>query len=326
MYLDKLIYLLNNEYPNAIEITLIKQELEISSNELNDLIDKAVQLELPIIENENFLKLDYPLYSVHEIQSLMQNSFQNLVLLPEVDSTNKYAKEHLSSLENQTAVLAYTQTAGVGRLQRNWQSPVGKSLSISFVLKNLPDDLNLMPFSLLAAAALTKSLEPLTTNAKIKWPNDLILNGKKITGILSEIEVDENDNKHLIVGVGLNINQSHNEFSNDIEHKATSLKLELEEWITPSPLIARFIQEFFNQAENYIQTNNSTPFIQYCKDQSAVIGKVVLSKSPRGNSTIVQVIDIDDSGRLIVKHPSSGKVETLLSHEVSIRQPNGKYI
>ena len=327
MSFDSFIFLLNQAYPNSVKIKSIEQKLLMYPNEVRKIIDEVKQLKIPIIEKDKCIQLIYPLYSLKGIQSeLSSKTVSDLILLPEIDSTNHYAKEHITTLNNRSMILAYRQTAGVGRIQRPWYSPLGKSLSMTILLKKLPVDLNMMPFSLLTAAALTKAIKPLTDKVLIKWPNDLILNNKKIAGILSKLEIDAEGNKQLIIGVGLNINQEQTDFPSEIQHKATSLRQELKEWIQPDLLIARFIEDFFYLTEQYVISKISAPFINYCKEHSAIIGDQVNVHSTSETTYPAKVIDIDNNGGLIIEHVSTGQVKTLLSNEISIRQPNGQYI
>ncbi|HLQ74864.1 MAG TPA: hypothetical protein VK107_02360, partial [Alloiococcus sp.] len=168
MSFDSFIFLLNQAYPNSVEIKSIEQKLLMYPNEVRKIIDEVKQLKIPIIEKDKCIQLIYPLYSLKGIQSeLSSKTVSDLILLPEIDSTNRYAKEHINTLNNRSMILAYRQTAGVGRIHRPWYSPLGKSLSMTILLKKLPVDLNMMPFSLLTAAALTKAIKPLTDKVLI---------------------------------------------------------------------------------------------------------------------------------------------------------------
>lgn len=327
MSLDSFIFLLNQAYPNRVEIKLIGQKLLMCPNEIRKIIDEAKQLKIPIIEKDNCIQLIHPLYSLKGIRSELSSQLVGeLILLPKINSTNRYAKERINTLNNRSVILAYRQTAGVGRIQRQWYSPLGKSLSLTIFLKKLPTDLNIMPFSFLTAAALIKAIEPLTDKVRIKWPNDLLLNNKKIAGILSELEIDARGDKQLIIGVGLNINQEQTDYPSDIKHKATSLRQELKRPINPDLLIARFIEIFFDILEQYVSSKNTAPFINYCKEHSAIIGAQVNVHSTNDPTYQAKVIDIDHYGGLVIEQVSTGQIKTLLSNEISIRQPNGQYI
>jgi BirA family biotin operon repressor/biotin-[acetyl-CoA-carboxylase] ligase len=149
-----------------------------------------------------------------------------LLFLETVDSTNKYAKEHLTELKDLTIVYAEFQSAGRGRLQRKWNSCSGENLFASIILKpstelkdvysNLTQYLSLV---------LAEVFEEYSIYPKIKWPNDVRINGKKISGILAESVIEKNILKGIILGFGVNLNCSKEDIEN-IDQPATSLNLE----------------------------------------------------------------------------------------------------
>lgn len=141
------------------------------------------------------------------------------VHFPTTTSTQDEAKNLLSTLQSNTllVITADFQTAGRGRFQRQWVSPDKKGLLVSFAFKSTRPESLTQLFALSVCAVL----EHLGFNPQIKWPNDIILNHKKLGGILSEVE-----GNFSIVGIGLNIN--HEEADLDINRPATSLKIETE--------------------------------------------------------------------------------------------------
>jgi BirA family biotin operon repressor/biotin-[acetyl-CoA-carboxylase] ligase len=149
-----------------------------------------------------------------------------LLFLDTVDSTNKYAKEYLDELNDKTIVYAGVQTAGRGRLQRKWNSNSGNNIYASIVLKpsnelkeiysNLTQYLSLV---------LAEIFEEYNLTPKIKWPNDVRVNRKKISGILAESVIEKNELKGIVLGFGVNLNCTKDEMEN-IDQPATSLNLE----------------------------------------------------------------------------------------------------
>ena len=145
------------------------------------------------------------------------NSFET-IYLKETESTNTYAKALLKSGEPCapfTLIYAENQTKGRGRLGRNWESKKGDTLCMSLIVPypNNP------AITLLSALGVHKALTKLTdADIKIKWPNDLITENKKLCGILTE-----STDKYAVIGIGINLNTE--VFSEEIVHKATSLKL-----------------------------------------------------------------------------------------------------
>jgi BirA family biotin operon repressor/biotin-[acetyl-CoA-carboxylase] ligase len=144
--------------------------------------------------------------------------------LDRVDSTNNFAANLISSqlCQNGTAILAEEQTAGRGQRDQVWESESNRNLLCSYIL--LPDNVSVdqLPYyNWMLSLALLETLQFFNVDAKIKWPNDIFVNGKKICGVLLENQISDGHIKSMILGVGLNVNQT--EFKID---SATSLKLE----------------------------------------------------------------------------------------------------
>lgn len=150
----------------------------------------------------------------------------NLLYLEEIDSTNKYAKENITSISDGTIVYTQNQTDGRGRLNRKW-SYLGKdNIYASIVLK--PSDTILPVYSNLTqllCLILCQTFEEYGTNPKIKWPNDVQINGKKISGILAEAVMGKGVLKGIVLGFGVNLNTTQ-ETLDKIDQPATSLNIE----------------------------------------------------------------------------------------------------
>lgn len=148
--------------------------------------------------------------------------------LYDVDSTNRYAAGLLSGgnrPRHGTVILAEHQTAGKGRLGRRWESPPGKGLYLTIVLcPEIPS--NLAPLMTLAAAvAAHETVERVTgLDVDIKWPNDLLVGRRKISGILCELHAELDRVRYVTVGIGINVNQD--QFPEEIRESATSLSIE----------------------------------------------------------------------------------------------------
>jgi len=159
----------------------------------------------------------------------------NLIEFAEIGSTNQKAMELAEQgVPEWTVVFAHKQTRGKGRYQRVWESPADQGLWFSVVLRpHIPlNHLNLV--NLVTALSIHKFIldklqnQPKTywpARVKLKWPNDVLVDGKKICGILLESSIRKNKILHLVVGIGLNLNQKKDDFSIDIQTNATSLKL-----------------------------------------------------------------------------------------------------
>lgn len=154
---------------------------------------------------------------------------QTLIILQSVDSTNTFLKQGVANSEpypSGTVIMAVHQYAGRGQQNHVWQSKAGENLTFSLLLQ--PEDMSLsQQFDLnkcvcLAIADTLKSYLPHEV-VKVKWPNDVLVNGKKICGVLIENMSKGTKLKHSVIGIGLNVNQT--QFAPDIAHKVSSLKL-----------------------------------------------------------------------------------------------------
>lgn len=181
------------------------------------------------------------------------NCFMELLFLREVDSTNKYAKENLANIKDKTIIYAENQTAGRGRLQRKWSSNSGENLYASIVLKpskelkevyaNLTQYLSLI---------LVEVLEEYNLSPNIKWPNDVRIRGKKISGILAESIVEKNELKGLILGFGVNLNCAQEDLEK-IDQPATSLNLEIGININREIFLKKVIDKFCLRYNKFIE-------------------------------------------------------------------------
>ena len=148
--------------------------------------------------------------------------------LDEVDSTNLFGKKNIDQLADKTVIVATRQTAGRGRLSRAWLDLGEGNLFVSIILKpsNKFDEkfTNLTQF---LSVVLCKVLEEYGITPQIKWPNDVLINGKKIAGILSETVMQGANFKGLVLGVGVNITATQNDVEKITDKAVTSLSLEL---------------------------------------------------------------------------------------------------
>lgn len=167
----------------------------------------------------------------------------NLISLQKVNSTNTYAKALLKSgepLKPYTVIYAKEQTAGRGRLGRTWESKEGDSLCMSLILPYTYKS----GITLLSALGVHNALKDICPDIKIKWPNDIIVQGKKLCGILTE------GTEHgTVAGIGINLNQT--KFSQEIAHKATSLRLLTGNTFEPESLLQKVADCVFKTIENF---------------------------------------------------------------------------
>lgn len=173
-----------------------------------------------------------------------------------IDSTNTEAKRlYEQGAENGTLVVAEQQTAGKGRRGRNWESSSRSAICMSLLLKPEINPNHASMITLVAALAVSKAIAQVTDcKAGIKWPNDIVINGKKVCGILTEMSVQANQVNYIVVGIGINVNTE--VFSEEIKDIATSLYLETGKWIDRTELIEvvwEYFEEFYTE---YLKTQD----------------------------------------------------------------------
>ena len=173
--------------------------------------------------------------------------------LEEIDSTNKYAKEHINDLEDLTIVYTSNQTNGRGRLERKWINTGNNNIYASIVLKpssKLQDSYSNLTQYL--SLVLSETLEEYNVSPKIKWPNDLRINEKKISGILAEAVIDKGQLQGLILGVGVNLSSSKNDLSK-INQPTTSLLIETGAEIDKKEFLQKLTNNFCLRYNKFIE-------------------------------------------------------------------------
>lgn len=222
-----------------------------------------------------------------------------------ITSTNQYIKEQYKNLEPFTIINANKQTNGRGRVDRKWESIEGKNLTFSIYLKPkiLPEKLPLL--SLVIGASIYNVLSKYI-NCLIKWPNDIIVNDKKIAGILVE-SIYSNKLEALVAGIGININQG--QFLNDLKNKATSLFIETNTEYNKNIILDEFIKEFDLLYNDFIIGNNQ--FVNICKEHNYLLNKEI-----NYNGSIAKIVDISEEGKLIID--INGKQEQLFFGEITL--------
>lgn len=257
-----------------------------------------------------------------EIENLLSGHTMGseIIVFDAIDSTNTYGKNNADHLMEGTIILSEEQLAGRGRRGKDWSSPKGTGIWMSMVLKPDIPPTEGVRTTQIAAAAVCKAIRELTgLDALIKWPNDIVVNGRKVCGILTEMAGQLNKIDYIVVGIGINVNNT--EFPEGIRDVATSLRIEWGKKIDRRELIVNIIKNFEVLYHSYVENLSLTEVLSIVRDYSAVIGKEI--KVIHGASErIVTVLDIDEEGFLIVES-ADGKREIIFSGEVSIRGKNG---
>jgi len=237
---------------------------------------------------------------------------RNLKLLDEVDSTQNVARRLAEEGAPQgTLVIAERQTQGRGRLGRNWLSPAGKGIWMSLLLRpQVP--LPLTPqLTLLAAVALSRAIaQAVPLPIGIKWPNDLLVNGKKISGILLESAAEDERLKFVVVGLGISANLDAEDYPEELRDKAASLKMLSGQAVDRAPLIASIMMEFERLFELY-RTEGFAPIRTLWEAHSVTLHRSAVMTTPEGKLEGVPE-SLDEMGGLRVRL-ADGSVRTVYS-------------
>ena len=185
-------------------------------------------------------------------EKLSTNSIgQSIQYYPKLDSTNTKAWELISqNIASGTVVITDNQTIGRGRQANKWISTPGKSLTFSIIMypNTLPTQINL--YSLIAGLAITDCLIENNIKAQLKWPNDILINEKKVGGILCESKLCEGVIKSIVIGIGLNANEEVTDLFNALRKNATSLQIESGKQYQLEILLANILNHFEHRISN----------------------------------------------------------------------------
>lgn len=265
-------------------------------------------------------KEDADIFSKVEIESHMDTAWigKKLVFYKETGSTNLDAKVLAESGENSGAlVVADMQTAGRGRRGRGWVSPAGKDIYMTLMLRPQCRPENASALTLVMALAVLEAIqEIIPQSCGIKWPNDIVINNKKVCGILTEMSAELDGIHYVVIGVGINVNQT--QLAEDIRDKATSLYLESGEQINRSRLVARvmhyFEEEYALFEHNWDLTNLAEKYNGFLVNRD----REVRVLDPQGEYNGI-ARGINEKGELIVERTSDGQIMHVYAGEVSVR-------
>lgn len=174
-----------------------------------------------------------------------------------------------------TAVLAEEQTKGKGRLARPWNSAPSSGIWMSLILRPKLAPHEAPQLTLVAAVAIIRAIEDVTNaSPAIKWPNDILLNGKKITGILTEMQADPDRVKAIILGIGMNVNQQQEDFPEELQDIASSLRIETGQEVNRAQLAARVLYYLEHYVDLYV-TKGFAPIKLLWESYATITGKRV---------------------------------------------------
>lgn len=245
------------------------------------------------------------------------DAFYRLKYYESVDSTNECVKrEAAEGAEEGLLIVGEEQTAGKGRSGRSWVSPKGEAVYFSFLLRPDLRPENVSALTLVMGLSVAQAVrETLALDVRIKWPNDIVIGGKKICGILTEAAAREGRIEWIVIGTGINVNNT--SFDETIRDRATSLLMEAGRTVSRAGILAAVLGFFRKNYVRYMEYGNMSNLIGDYNRLLVSRGEKVRIEDPAGPYTAVSY-GIDELGRLLVKRDDGGE-ERVAAGEVSVR-------
>ena len=301
----------NNDYISGEKIS---KELNISRAAVNLSIKNLRKEGYNILSSTNKgykLNNDPDLLNKGEFINILGTNIKRVIVLESVDSTNNYLKKlALEKAKDGQIVVANEQTKGRGRMGRDFICSKGKGIYLSYLIRPNITLANIIGITAWASVAVCNAIEKVYgIYPKIKWVNDILLNDKKISGILTEAVVEDNDMKYMIIGIGINVNEE--SFPDEIKNIASSLYLETNKKINRIILIDELIKQL--DIMNKKWPNDEEYYNKYINNSIVLNNEIRVIK---GNHEIeAKVISIDKDFALVLEDGNR-----INSGEISIRK------
>jgi BirA family biotin operon repressor/biotin-[acetyl-CoA-carboxylase] ligase len=246
---------------------------------------------------------------------------KTMLYFSEAASTNDFAKEMAATgAEEGTVIIAETQTSGKGRLGRDWASPKG-GIWLSTILRPKLRPNDIPKLTLMTSLAVAKTISQLfNLRTEVKWPNDVLINAKKVCGILTEANTRGNITDFVVVGIGINANIELYSLPKQVGENATSLKYELKREIDRE----QFLRVLLEKMEQYYVTlteRKFKPILRKWKSLCSFLGSYVEVISWK-EKIVGLAIDVDENGALIIRL-RNGTLRKVLSGDVSLKRRKG---
>jgi BirA family biotin operon repressor/biotin-[acetyl-CoA-carboxylase] ligase len=309
----EILSLINNQ---KLSGETIAKKLNISRvavwKRIRRLIEKGYKIEVSKTGYRLLEKIDRIFFP--ELEKLLKTKYigRKFIYFDEINSTNIYLKEN-KNLPDGIVVVAERQTAGRGRKGRKWNSPKYKGLYFSILLQKDIEIKNLSIFSLLFPLAVKEAIQNRTSKkVYIKWPNDIYIENKKISGILIETEIEGNSINNFIVGIGINVNTSLDELG-ELAEIGTSLFIEEGKEFNRTEILADILNLIEEKIENFNPEKTA----------------LEINKNLLWKNQIVKILDNNIEGRLIGINKEGALIldsydglKAIYSGDLSIRKIN----
>jgi BirA family biotin operon repressor/biotin-[acetyl-CoA-carboxylase] ligase len=238
-----------------------------------------------------------------------------------IDSTNLAAYQlALHGAEEGEIVIAESQKKGRGRLGRKWFSPPLSNLYVSIILRPKIPPHQASLITLMAAVATAGAIQRFSgLQPLIKWPNDILLKGRKLAGLLNEIHSETDRIHFIILGIGVNLNMDEKMFSKEIRNLATSLKREMGQPISRKAFLQALLQELETWYETFLE-KGAAPVLRAWRERSQIQGRPVRVTS-FGEVLVGTAIDVDSDGALILE-TKEGERKRILAGDIEYQSKN----
>ncbi|MEE0938633.1 biotin--[acetyl-CoA-carboxylase] ligase [Methanobrevibacter sp.] len=299
-------------------VNLLKKEKKFSDETINEIKEVNLNDFAEVVKEIGKQDTDYIKSS--EILKDLNTKYvgKNLYVFKEVSSTNTLAKFlSMNDVENGTVIISEKQTQAKGRSGKQWASPLG-GVWMSIILNPNVDHSKLPLITLATGVAVAKTLESIgVENPEIKWPNDIMINGKKVCGILTEAVAKFNTIENVIIGVGIDANLDVEQFPEELREGTTTLKKELGRDGNENLLIKTFLEEFEKISEQFSHEGYEDILKEWRK-RSYSIGKIVEVREPFNTYYDAYVLGLSKEGALVVEK-IDGTLEKVISGECIIK-------
>lgn len=280
---------------------------------------KQAGYEIEALQNKGYRIISYPdILNKIELESIRKTEWigKEIYYFDSIDSTNTRAKKLAEEgAGHGTLVIADEQTGGRGRRGKNWESEQGTAIYMSILLKPEIRPANASMLTLVAALAVTKGIQEETgLLCQIKWPNDIVINGKKVCGILTEMSTQIDYINYIVVGIGINVRNEC--FPEEIAEMATSLHLECKKERNRAAIIEAVGEAFEHYYEIYLRTEDMRDLVQEYNSRLANMNRQVRVLDPK-EPFEGKAMGITPRGELIVDTWEARKLVS--SGEVSVR-------
>jgi BirA family biotin operon repressor/biotin-[acetyl-CoA-carboxylase] ligase len=308
LYEKKEGYLSSTEIETAIDIS--KTQVV---DEIQNLTDKGYVIDTT---DSGYLLTGVPnLLLPYEIKKNLKTKFlgKNIHFFKEVDSTNDVARELADEgAPEGTIVVAESQRSGKGRLGKKWISPSG-GVWMTIILRPDIEPAKAPQLTLVTGVAVAETLDQeCGLNIGIKWPNDILIGDKKVSGILTQVKTKNGKVDYVLVGIGIDLNLDISSFPPDLQGGATSLKAELDREIIGADLVQRFLQRF-EILYSQFKEGEFREILTEWRKLSSTIGKYV-EVHKKGRTVYGEAVGVNKDGKLILEL-DDGTLRKIISGE-----------